>query len=299
MTRTKNDCMFTGELTLALAACVAVLSLFTLNARAQDECSSAIDVLPNAPTAFNTIVATPSANPPSDSLCSDYFLQWGNSKDVWLRYTPSTDGLATFTTCSVGSYDTSIALYSGVCGSLAYLACNGDTYDSAGCQPYHSEIRDYEVDAGTTYYIRIGGFEGATGIGALTVRESTVAVWGENTDGEWRVPATLGVVKQLAAGGRHLVALQANDALVCWGDNTSGQCNAPAGLTDSTAIAAGDAHSLALRANGEVVCWGRNTNGQCNVPGALSAKAIAGGGYHSIAVRTTGAVVGWGSNTYG
>jgi hypothetical protein len=59
-----------------------------------------------------------------------------------------------------------MALYEGTCDNQ--VACNGDGYTDTGCQAYHSEI-DYTVQAGNTYYIRIGGWQEATGSGTLTI----------------------------------------------------------------------------------------------------------------------------------
>jgi alpha-tubulin suppressor-like RCC1 family protein len=283
---------------LASAAWAACLPHVERTALAQDECATAVPILNGVPLSFSTLSATPSPNPPSDSLCKGYLLEWNNSPDVWFAYTPLVDGIATFTTCAPGSYDTSIALYSGTCNNLNYLACNGDSYDFSGCQFGVSEIRDFQVSAGTTYFIRIGGYGGETGNGSLTVRETEIAVWGNNTEGEWRVPTGLGALKSIASGGRHGLALQQNGVVACWGDNQSGQATPPAGISDFIAIAAGDAHSLGIRANGTVVAWGSNSAGQRNVPAGLNdAIAIAGGGHHSAAVRVNGTVVCWGSNT--
>ena len=76
--------------------------------------------------------------------------------------------LAHFTTCDASSYDTSMAIYSGSCAWQ--VACNGDDSGENGCQAYYSAV-DLEVNAGMTYYIRIGGWEGATGSGTLTIEQ--------------------------------------------------------------------------------------------------------------------------------
>jgi hypothetical protein len=71
-----------------------------------------------------------------------------------------------FTTCDGSSYDTSMALYEGACDNQ--VTCNGDAGGESGCQEYYSAF-DYNVDAGETYYIRIGGWKGSTGEGTLTI----------------------------------------------------------------------------------------------------------------------------------
>ena len=82
------------------------------------------------------------------------------------------------------------------------------------------------------------------------------------------VPAVLGDVVALAAGGSHSLALQADGTVVAWGSGSA--TNVPLGLNNVVALAAGRSHSLALRADGTVVAWGRNDYGQANVPAGLS-----------------------------
>jgi len=59
-----------------------------------------------------------------------------------------------------------MVVYAGTCDNQ--IACNGDDSGEDGCQSYYSAI-DVNVQTGQTYYIRIGGWEGATGSGTLTI----------------------------------------------------------------------------------------------------------------------------------
>lgn len=105
---------------------------------------------------------------PNDNLCSGTYLDWDGSPDVWFRFTPGFNGSMTLSTCQSGSYDTSMALYVGdSCGDWNYVACNGDGSGQSGCQSYYSRIANFSVDAGETYWIRLGGYFGATGTGIL------------------------------------------------------------------------------------------------------------------------------------
>lgn len=115
---------------------------------------------------FETYTATPSDPQPDDDQCAGTYLDWDNSQDIWFLFTPKQSGSVHFTTCDSSSYDTSMVLYEGT--SDNQVACNGDADDGTGCQAYHSSI-EYSVDAGTAYYIRIGGWQGATGDGTLTI----------------------------------------------------------------------------------------------------------------------------------
>ncbi len=131
-----------------------------------DECSTALEAVEGA-TPFNTTIMTPSDPQPDESMCAHNYLDWDNSSDAWLYWVAPSDGAATFTTCDPDSYDTSMVLYEGSCDNQ--VACNGDGDPDAGCQSFHSEIVDYAVTTGETYYIRMGGWEAATGTGNLTI----------------------------------------------------------------------------------------------------------------------------------
>ncbi|MBT4530376.1 MAG: hypothetical protein HOC27_04155 [Phycisphaerae bacterium] len=140
-----------------------------------DECSDATTSYVGA-NSFDSTDATPSwQQDPDDSQCAGTYLDWNYSPDIWFKFTPSTNGDYSFSTCDASSYDTSIVLYSAdpfyECYLLTQKACNGDAVTGTGCQPYHSEI-EYTLTANVNYYIRIGSFTGCcTGEGTLTVTE--------------------------------------------------------------------------------------------------------------------------------
>jgi alpha-tubulin suppressor-like RCC1 family protein len=138
------------------------------------------------------------------------------------------------------------------------------------------------------------------------------------------VPVTgLKFVTAVAAGGRHSLALLANDTVVAWGANGLGQLGdgsttessvpvAVQGLSGVTAIAAGGSHSLALLANGTVMAWGDNEAGQLGigssvedaevpvaVKGLTNVKAISAGTSYSLALLANGTVMAWGENESG
>ena len=158
-------------------ACAATVLCACPVAMAQDECASAPTLVTGVGSAFNTATATVTALPAvTDALCAGTYLSWGaTQKDVWFKWSPTANGTADFSTCLAGSYDTSIVIYSGTCATLTPVACNGDAADSTGCQAFSSLVSQLPVAAGTTYYVRIGGYtgtatpEGATGTGAITV----------------------------------------------------------------------------------------------------------------------------------
>jgi len=90
----------------------------------------------------------------------------GSSPDVWVKYRPATSGTVRVDTCGSG-YDTVISLHSA-CGG-PQLACNDDqSGGGTGCGNLSSLI-NYSMTAGTTYWIRIAGYNGATGAFKLHV----------------------------------------------------------------------------------------------------------------------------------
>ncbi len=139
---------------------------FTTTAMAQvnDECSGAVTLVSGIGTAFDTTAATTSPEPVSDTQCTGTDLSWGTAnKDVWFKWVSPGSGRITVSTCSTGSYDTSMVLYSGTdCAALTQVACNGDGTGQTGCQQFYSRIADFTVTTGTTYYVRVGGWTSAT-----------------------------------------------------------------------------------------------------------------------------------------
>ncbi len=110
-----------------------------------DECFSAVAI--SEGTSYgNTNAATVSA-----ASASCFF---GNTPDVWYTYTPSCDGVFTLDTVST-AFDTLLAVYTD-CG-MTEVGCNDDV------GPRRQAALSVEGFAGFTYYIRVGGFDGARG----------------------------------------------------------------------------------------------------------------------------------------
>ena len=136
-----------------------------------DTCEDAIAVDCPSSTAFDTSTAADSGfGEPDATQCDGTYLDWTASPDVWFSTTIDADGTIDISLCDAASYDTSLVVYSGSdCGSLAQVACNGDASVETGCQSYYSGIYGLPVSAGDTLYIRIGGWQGATGPGTMTL----------------------------------------------------------------------------------------------------------------------------------
>lgn len=109
-----------------------------------NDCSEAIDLVEDVVYQGSTTNATGSMA----SSCSS-----NDTADVWHSYTASGNGEATFSLCG-SSFDTTLSIFDG-CGGTE-LACNDD---SCGVQ---SEIT-MSVQSGTTYLVRVAGFEGTRG----------------------------------------------------------------------------------------------------------------------------------------
>ena len=122
-----------------------------------DECSDPI----TATIGLNTIdleMMTLSPNAPENDDCQ--FLDWGDH-DAWFLYDASTDGLLSLDFCE-SDFDTSVVVYRGQCDSLVRIACDDDSCNPDG-PGYQSRIDDLPISAGR-YYIRVGGWQGASGI---------------------------------------------------------------------------------------------------------------------------------------
>ncbi len=127
---------------------------------ANDFCVNATPV-GNGTTPFTTVGAT-TDGPLEDVTCNFA----GDSQvgaDIWFFYSAPCTDIVTVRTCG-SLFDTKLAVYAGpTCptGPTA-LACNDD---SCGGQ---SEVQ-FSATAGSTYYIRVGGYNGASGAGALSI----------------------------------------------------------------------------------------------------------------------------------
>jgi hypothetical protein len=115
-----------------------------------DKCNNAVVVEEGVVFSGSTVGATGT----DISSCA-----FNDSLDMWHSYTPTSSGLVTISLCGI-SFDTTLAVYDG-CGGTE-LACNDDF---CGLQ---SELA-VNLTAGTTYLIRVAGYDGDTGNYALTV----------------------------------------------------------------------------------------------------------------------------------
>ena len=111
------------------------------------------------------------------------------TNDVWYRYTAAADGVLRVNTCG-SAYDTVLSIHSGCPGSAAnQLACNDDSCGT-------SSSVSIPASSGTTYWIRVSGWDGAFGAFRLTV-----SLVPPNSGGADIVLGELGVLEQFGRAG--------------------------------------------------------------------------------------------------
>jgi len=133
---------------------------------ANDNCNNRAGIALGA-TPFSTVGAT--TDGPAHATC----LNAGSNQvtnDIWYNYPSSCTGILTVDTCTGTTYDSKIAIYAydGTCATIndtTLRACNDDACGTNGLASRLS----IPVQAGSNYAIRVGGFNGATGTGTLTL----------------------------------------------------------------------------------------------------------------------------------
>ena len=134
-----------------------------------DNCANAISV-ESGTTYFNSSNAT-TDGPDEPTNCTNLgYTQIGN--DVWFKWTANTNGTVTADTCG-SSFNTKIAIYAGCpTGPNTSIACNDD--GTACASGTSASDLSFSCVSGTTYYFRVGGFNGETGAGRLTLNTPTL-----------------------------------------------------------------------------------------------------------------------------
>ncbi len=144
---------------------VALAASLCAAAQAQnDECTTALTLVAGTPLAFDTGTATLSAEVWPCAL--------NGGPDLWYSYTvPANTASFSVDTCGT-SYDTALEVFDGTCGALNPLFCNDDACG------FQSQIQVAGVTVGQTYFIRVGGYNNATGPGTITLTETGPPVQG-------------------------------------------------------------------------------------------------------------------------
>ncbi len=123
-----------------------------------DSCSFAADVSAGT-TTFSTVNGN--TDGPTQTNCGTGTNPDQIFSDVWFRYTPTCTGTQTVSLCG-SSFDTKLAVYA-TCPTTANsaIACNDDFACGSGTG-LQSQLT-FAGTAGTTYIIRVGGYNGASG----------------------------------------------------------------------------------------------------------------------------------------
>jgi len=165
-------------------------------APANDNCADAtVAVVGNNP--FNNTFASTEYSDPTCGFNGIAFL-----KDVWFTFTPADSNTYTLETCSgAGAFDTGIEVWDGcpITGGTM-LACNDD---GTGCPAFASSL-NLAMTAGTTYVIRIGGWDGSTGATDLVI--SVAAAPPANDECANAVALTVGSTPFNTAGASGITA---------------------------------------------------------------------------------------------
>ncbi|MBC7770976.1 MAG: hypothetical protein H7210_00640 [Pyrinomonadaceae bacterium] len=154
-----NGAQGTATLTLSGPACLPP-------GPANDNCNNRAGIALGA-TPFVTTGAT--TDGPAHAACDNA----GSNQvtnDIWYNYPSSCNGVLTVDTCSDTNYDSKVAVYAydGTCATISdatLVACNDDACGGSGLASRVS----IPVQAGQNYAIRVGGYNGATGAGTLTL----------------------------------------------------------------------------------------------------------------------------------
>jgi hypothetical protein len=140
---------------------------------ANDQCVNAITITEGV-TQFCTFGATTDGPVfPPGSACIQFGYDSVNA-DIWYRYTAPASGQVTFSTCGT-TWDTRLVAYGNALGTVAQCPTDGFSFttivacndDFPGCG-LGSQIT-FNVLAGNQYLVRVGGYTGYSGEGALSV----------------------------------------------------------------------------------------------------------------------------------
>jgi hypothetical protein len=102
--------------------------------------------------AIDTSTATSTGDP--TNVCSSPF-----GKGVWFSFRAPASGTLTLNTCG-SDFDTVIGIYTGTCDALTFFSCADD--NGPAC-PGAQASCSFPITENTTFYIVVGGYDGASG----------------------------------------------------------------------------------------------------------------------------------------
>lgn len=134
---------------------------------------------------------------------------------------------------------------------------------------------------------------GDTAICAISDPAGSIICWGKYWYEQGTLAPPEGIWGQVWGGGGFFAARKADGTLAMWGNNEDGELNFPDGL-QLIDLALGADHSCALRPDGEVVCWGSNEAGQLDVPAGETFVDIDSRRRFNCGVTTDHRLLCWG-----
>lgn len=135
----------------------AMLTASTTGPLANDECSGAIEINPQAGSAITAptqaTVTSATASPQAEPSCGS-----GIEDDVWFKFTAtSAQHTISILNADLGNnyyYGLGVSVYSGTCGNLSEMQCEGYAYEDF-FGTYVTPIELTSLTIGATYYVRI------------------------------------------------------------------------------------------------------------------------------------------------
>ncbi len=125
------------------------------------------DFCSNAPNVAEGTIPFTNANATTDGPTESGCVISGDTQigsDIWYRYSPSCAGAVTISTCG-SAFDTKLAVYNGCpVGPNSAIICNDD-FASCGT----GSSLTFNATAGSSYMVRVGGFNAATGSGTMSI----------------------------------------------------------------------------------------------------------------------------------
>jgi len=151
------------------------ITITVANGPDNDFCAAAIPVMLGAGQEYSTLDALTDGPDHLDNPCFGFGSTTAGA-DIWYTFTADFTGAVQWSTCNTGGFDTRLAVYNpgSACPPLDedLYSCNDDGADCAG---FTSDLL-FEVVAGETYLLRLGGFGGDSGQGSFDLLETTPPV---------------------------------------------------------------------------------------------------------------------------
>ena len=156
------------KITFCFALLVSAFGIPTALAQpSNDLCANATPIICSSTVPFDTTSATQEET----TGCGTS----SNGSEVWFTYTETVDQTITFTTCKEGvfGFDSKISVFSGSCSALVCVIGNDD---DKNCMPDFYATVNFGSTIGTTYYVKVHGWNSDTGAGDLTMNCSVLGL---------------------------------------------------------------------------------------------------------------------------